>query len=272
MTQSDGCAAVATLGKGALRAPRNSLGPTQGQTGCAPAPPGGPRLQTLVGAVLPLLLAPPTKGVPQSAGVRPLLAWCSPGPSHVLLPAGLFLRCDARFGHPVPRRAKRWASKMPALVPGDQSSRPHSGDRQPAPSQPRVGSAGRRLTHPVHVLAFPRSSWVPEGDSEVGRGLAGCRVLGQENPQNCRKRGDRQGCPERWPATAASMADYTPDPGPPFLAQLSQGTGGSWHAVASTGGTANPDTPPRKPPSPQLLLERPHLPPPRSWDSAQTLG
>lgn len=100
-----------------------------------------PRLDSPRSLSCPFSWPLPPKVFRKAPGSGRCWRWCNPGPSHVLLPAGLFLRRDAGFGHPVPWRAKRWASKMPALVLGDQSSRPHSGDRQPTPSQPRVVSA-----------------------------------------------------------------------------------------------------------------------------------
>lgn len=97
------------------------------------------------------------------------------------------------------------------------------------------------------------------------RDFAWERALGQENPHDCTKPGDWQrssscqGGPGRWAELGALVADCTPDPSPPFLAHLFQGTGSIWDGVLSSGGTANAD--PWQPrPSPASLQKLDTLP------------
>lgn len=170
------------------------------------SPRGTPPLDSPRSLSCPFSWPLPPKVFRKAPGSGLCWRWCRPGPSHVLLPAGLFLRCESRFGHPLPRRAKRWASKMPTLVLGGQRSQPQRGDRQPAPSQPRVAGAlaGGSFIHPVHVLAFPPELVGARGRRRGGEGPSRVQGSGEGTPAGMWKAWGPAG---RWPAPGASVAD-----------------------------------------------------------------
>lgn len=105
------------------------------------------------------------------------------GPSHVLLPDDLFLRHDARFGHPVPSGVKLWTFQMPATAPAE--TKVHGlalGTDTPIPT--KVGQhRGRRYQPPSRSCPRPsgvgdarlRGTWLCEG--RQARAPAGLRSL-----------------------------------------------------------------------------------------------